>query len=108
MFPRDGIRKGYARADILFNRANEEDPLSLRSPENRLEFFADYERVILETAGVPVTPELARRIWQLAIAVPNEFAPFEDTVSSLPDSPPKGIPVGSYNQSPGRPRPSNR
>lgn len=80
---RDAIRRGYAKADILFNRANEEEPLSLRSPERRQEFFAGYEQVILETAGVPVTLGLARQIWSLAIAVPKEFTPFEDTLPAL-------------------------
>jgi putative hydrolase of the HAD superfamily len=80
---REGIRRGYAKADILFNRANEEDPLSLRSPERRLEFFAEYEQLILDTAGVPVTKDLAREIWALAIAVPKEFTPFEETVPTL-------------------------
>ena len=49
----EGIRRGYARADILFNRANEEEPLSLRSPERRLEFFAEYEQLILENCRRP-------------------------------------------------------
>ena len=80
---RDAIRRGYAKADIMFNLANEEAPLSLRSPESRLEFFAEYERVILETAGVPVTTGLARQIWALAIAVPKEFTLFEDTLPAL-------------------------
>ena len=80
---KEAIRRGYAKADILFNQANEEEPLSFRSPERRLEFFAEYEQLILQTAGVPVTADLARQIWQLAIAVPKEFAPFEDTVTSL-------------------------
>ena len=79
----DAIRRGYAKADILFNRANEEEPLSLRSPQRRQDFFAEYEQVILETAGVPVTWELARQIWALAIAVPKEFAPFADTLPAL-------------------------
>ncbi len=79
----DAIRRGYARADILFNRANEEEPLSLRSPERREEFFAEYEQAILETAGVPVTRGLAREIWSLAIAIPKEFTPFEDTLPAL-------------------------
>ena len=81
--PRDAIRRGYAKADILFNRANEEEPLSLRSPERRREFFAEYEQLILETAGVPVTRGLAGQIWDLAIAVPKEFTPFEDTLPAL-------------------------
>ena len=80
---REAIRRGYAKADILFNRANEDEPLSRRSSERRLEFFAEYEQVILETAGVPVTTRLARDIWALAIAVPKEFTPFEDTMPAL-------------------------
>lgn len=81
--PRDAIRRGYAKADILFNRANEDEPLSLRSPERRREFFSDYEQLILETAGVPVTRELAGEIWDLAIAVPKQFTPFEETLTAL-------------------------
>ncbi len=80
---REAIRGGYAKADILFNRANEEEPLSLRSPERRLEFFSEYEQLILETAGIPVSKQLARQIWELAIAVPKQFMPFEDTLPSL-------------------------
>ena len=80
---RDAIRRGYAKADILFNRANEDEPLSLRSPERRREFFSEYERVILETAGVPVTLDLAGQIWDLAIAVPKQFTPFEETLPAL-------------------------
>ena len=80
---REAIRRGYAKADILFNRANEEEPLSFRSPERRLEFFSEYEQLILETAGIPVTRPLARQIWELAISVPKEFTPFEDTLPAL-------------------------
>ncbi len=79
----EALRRGYAKADILFNRANEDEPLSQRSPERRLEFFTVYEQVILETAGAPVTTGLARQIWGLAIAVPKEFTPFEDTQHAL-------------------------
>ena len=79
----EDIRRGYAKADILFNRANEEEPLSLRSPERRLEFFSEYEQLILETAGVPVSRPLAGEIWELAIAIPKQFTPFEDTVTAL-------------------------
>ena len=91
---RDSIRRGYAKADILFNRANEEEPLSLRSPERRQEFFAEYEQLILETAGVPVTRELAREIWALAIAVPKEFTPFEETLDTLDHLRKKGYRLG--------------
>ena len=39
--------------------------------------------MILETAGIPVTRTLAREIWELAIAVPKQFTPFEDTLPAL-------------------------
>jgi HAD superfamily hydrolase (TIGR01549 family) len=91
---REGIRRGYAKADILFNRANEEEPLSLRSPERRLEFFSNYEQAILETAGVPVTLGLAQELWQLAIAVPKQFTPFEDTLPALTDLHQQGYRLG--------------
>jgi putative hydrolase of the HAD superfamily len=80
---REAIRRGYAKADILFNRANEDEPLSLRSPQRRRDFFAEYEQLILETAEAPVTRGLAGEIWDLAIAVPKQFTPFEDTLPAL-------------------------
>lgn len=80
---RRDLRRGYAVADVLFNRANEEEPLALRSAERRLQFFAEYERVLLEEAGVPVTTGLARQIWELAISVPKDFAVFDDTIPAL-------------------------
>ena len=91
---RDSVRRGYAKADILFNRANEEEPLSKRSPERRLEFFSEYEQLILETAGVSVTLGLARQIWELAIAVPKQFTPFEDTLPALEGLRKKGYRLG--------------
>ena len=91
---REAIRRGYAKADILFNRANEDAPLSQRSPEQRLEFFGEYEQVILETAGVPVTNGLARQVWALAIAVPKEFTPFEDTMPALESLRQRGYRLG--------------
>ncbi len=91
---RDAIRRGYAKADILFNRANEDEPLSLRSTERRLEFFAQYEQLILDTAGIPVTLGLASQIWALAIAVPKEFTPFEETLPTLEGLRDRGFRLG--------------
>ena len=64
----DDITHGYAVADVLFNRENEDRPLSSRSEEDRLEFFARYEQLILETAGIPVSLDLARRVWKMAMS----------------------------------------
>ncbi len=90
----DAITHGYAVADVLFNRENEERPLSKRSEEERLEFFARYEQLILETAGIPVSLDLARRVWKMAMAVPKDFVPFNDTVPALKQLREAGYKVG--------------
>ena len=46
----EGIRRGYAIADVYFNSENARKPLALRSDEERLEFFSVYEQMILENA----------------------------------------------------------
>jgi len=79
----EAITQGYAVADVLFNRENETRSLSLRSDEERLEFFGRYEQLILETAGVPVSLDLARQVWKMAMTVPKDFTPFDDTVPAL-------------------------
>jgi putative hydrolase of the HAD superfamily len=79
----DGVKRGYAVADVYFNRENENHPLALRSDEVRLEFFTRYEQLILDTAGLSVSPDLARRIWMMAASVPKEFMVFDDTVAAL-------------------------
>ena len=91
---KEGISKGYAKADMLFNRANEDSPLALRSEEDRQEFFASYEQLILETAGVPVSNDLARRIWTVAISIPKDFMPFDDTIPALVELCGKGYCLG--------------
>lgn len=79
----EGIKRGYAIADVHFNRENEVLPLALRTEEERLDFITGYESIILENAGLSVTADLARRIWLMAASVPKEFTPFEDTVPAL-------------------------
>ena len=79
----EAITRGYAVADVFFNRENEDRPLSLRSDEERLDFFGRYEQLILETAGILVSMDLAQRVWKMAIAVPKDFIPFNDTLPAL-------------------------
>ncbi len=79
----EAISRGYSVADVYFNRENEVKPLATRTEEERLDFFAHYEQILLENAGLSVTTELARQIWQMAIVVPKDFIPFEDTLDAL-------------------------
>jgi len=70
-------------ADIFFNEENGRNSLSLRSSEERLEFFARYEQMILENAGLPVSLDLARQIWAMAMTIPKDFVAFDDTIPAL-------------------------
>ena len=79
----EGINRGYAVADVYFNRENEIRPLAERSEGERTEFFAHYEQMILENAGIPVSLDLAAQIWKLAIAVPKDFIPYDDVIPAL-------------------------
>ena len=88
------IGYGYSVADVYFNRENELKPLATRSEDERLAFFAQYEQILLENAGLSVTLDLARQIWQVAISVPKDFVPFEDTLASLERLKQKGYHLG--------------
>jgi len=90
----EAITRGYAVADVLFNRENEERSLSLRSDEERLEFFGRYEQLILKTAGVPVSIDLAQQVWKMAMSVPKDFVPFDDAVPALEQLREAGYKVG--------------
>ncbi len=79
----EAISFGYSVADVYFNRENEIRPLATRTEEERLAFFARYEQILLDNAGLSVSTDLARQIWQIAISVPKDFIPFDDTVSAL-------------------------
>ncbi len=79
----EAISYGYSVADIYFNRENEIKPLATRTEEERLDFFARYEQILLDNAGLSVTTDLARQIWQIAISVPKDFILFEDTIGAL-------------------------
>ncbi len=51
----DGLARGYALADAYMDSENAGDlPLARRSPEEQRRFFAEYERLILQGAGVDV------------------------------------------------------
>ena len=79
----EALNYGYSVADIYFNRENEIRPLAQRSDGERLAFFARYEQLLLEKAGLAVSLDLARQIWQIAISVPKDFIPFADTRPAL-------------------------
>ena len=90
----EAINYGYSVADLYFNRENEVKPLATRTEEERLDFFARYEQILLDNAGLSVTTELARQIWQIAISVPKDFIPFDDTIGVLQQLKGQGYQIG--------------
>lgn len=90
----EGAKHGYAVADVYFNRENEKQPLALRTDEERLEFFTRYEQMILSNAGLSVSLDMARRVWEMASLVPKEFMVFDDTVPALAQLHDGGYQVG--------------
>ena len=73
---------------------NELRPLATRTEADRLDFFARYEQILLDNAGLSVTLDLARQIWQIAISVPKDFIAFEETVGVLERLKTQGYKIG--------------
>ena len=80
---KSSLEHGYSVADGYFNQENGRRSLASRSAEERLEFFARYEQMILENAGLPVSLALAGQVWEMAMTIPKDFVPFDDTIPSL-------------------------
>jgi HAD superfamily hydrolase (TIGR01549 family) len=80
---KEGIRKGYVRADEFMSEENSKRTLAVRSQAERDDFFAAYEQLILKEAGLEVSFQLARQVWQMAIQVPKDFALFDDVLPGL-------------------------
>ena len=59
----EGITRGYALADAFMASESARLPLRERNAAAREEFFAEYERLVLEGAGVEVPSELALRVF---------------------------------------------
>ncbi len=78
-----GIRKGYALADEFMGVENGKRPLAERSQADRDKFFVKYELLILQGAGLDVSPRLAEQVWKLASQVPKDLNLFGDVVPAL-------------------------
>ena len=79
----EGILKGYASADAYMTVENASNPLRLRDKEGRDEFFAEYERLVLQGCGIDVRPDLALEIFNRLSDAPSSLAPFGDVIPTL-------------------------
>lgn len=81
---REGLVKGYALADAYMAQVNASNrPMSRLRGEDRLQFFAEYERRILSGAGLDVDAGTARRIWECVQQIPYDLALYEETLPVL-------------------------
>ena len=80
---KDKVERGYAVADVYFNEENGRHPLAQRTEEERLTFFSRYEQILLENSGLPVSLDLAKDIWRMAMTVPKDFIAFDDALPAL-------------------------
>lgn len=78
-----GILRGYMQADAFMTEQNARGHIQKIPREERLAFFAQYERLILKGAGVDVSEELAGRVWARVRETPSTLALFDDVLPTL-------------------------
>ncbi|MBI4311387.1 MAG: HAD-IA family hydrolase [Chloroflexi bacterium] len=92
---RDGLVRGYALADEFMGHANAGDqPMNRLQGQARLDFFAQYEQIILREAGVDVDLATARRVWAKVQEQPYGMALYDDAIPTLQVLKERGLILG--------------
>lgn len=79
----EGIIRGYNLADGFMAAQKANKPLPSLTRDERMAFFAEYERLVLSGSGVEVTQTLAGEIWRRIRKVEYGLAAFADSVPTL-------------------------
>ena len=78
---KEGIARGYVGADDWMSQVNATDsPVPRLTGQARDRFFAEYQRLIMEGAGIKVDLDTAGRVWAAVRQIPYSFAAFDDTL----------------------------
>ena len=91
---RRGIIAGYAMADAFMADQNAVRPLSRLSSDERADFFAEYERLVLKGCGADVSREKAGEIWQAIRQVPYGLALYDDVLPVMDMLKMQGLTLG--------------
>jgi len=91
---RNGITKGYARADNLMSKQNQIYPIRKMNPEEKRIFFSEYQILILSGDKISIKEETATKIWNYIQKIPYDLACYKDVYSSLNNLKAKGIKLG--------------
>jgi len=90
----EGVLKGYALADAYMAEQNAILPVRRRDRQGRNEFFAEYERRVMEGAGVHVSAHRAAEIWRRVRQVPYGLERFDDALPVLEQLKERGLTLG--------------
>lgn len=94
----EAIRRAIPAADDFFYQENVRSPISKRPPQEKLDFYAEYESRILEAAGVEVSKEVALQImakFGLKLRQPDaKLVIFDDVEPVLAQLKEKGLTLG--------------
>lgn len=90
----EGIGRGYLAADAFMAAENARGQVQTRPAEAQRTFFAEYQRLVLEGAGVDVPPSVAGRIWERVREIPYDMVLFDDVAEVLPGLRSAGYKIG--------------
>ena len=79
----EGILRGYALADAFMSEQNAVKPVRTLNPNQRDEFFAEYQRRVLRGCGVDVSIQQAEEIWRAIRQIPYRMERFDDVLPAM-------------------------
>ena len=90
----EGVLRGYALADAYMSDENAAFPVRNRGPEATKRFFAEYERLILQGAGVEVDADRAWEVWLRVRQQNYEMTRFDDVLPAFDMLKQQGLTLG--------------
>ena len=90
----DGVLRGYAMADAFMADENAAFPLRRRGEGGRQRFFTEYERLVLQGAGVEVDEARVWAIWGEVQKQPYEMTRFDDVLPAMDLLKQQGLTLG--------------
>lgn len=88
------VELAYPTANAFLNKGNAESLLRDRPEADRDAFFAEFEQLLLSTAGYDVSIEAAWAIWLKVRATPKEFALYPDALPAVEALHQEGFTIG--------------
>ena len=78
-----GLLQGYKMADDYMSSENSSQSIFTRSKKQQDEFFTQYEKLILNGAGIDASANLALKVWEWVKKTPNDLVLYDDCIPAL-------------------------